>query len=158
LRNATVQTLRLTSLSLVEEMAAIIHKYHPETRIYFTNQKFDNDDDKAIFNLFAGEAQGMAMGPGAMVRDRMQHLAAGHRQTHRMDLFPLTLVTVRMHLYPKELLHQLPPTQKLLYYNEITHWKYAQHAFVQMYPRPDKDGNHPPHWSHEFTKGVPISF
>jgi hypothetical protein len=61
-------------------------------------------------------------------------------------------------LYPKELLHQLPPSQKLMYYNEITHWKYAQHAFIQMYPRPDKDGNHPPHWSHEIYERRPDQF
>ena len=38
----------LTFIKTVEEMAAIIHRYHPKTKIYFTNQKFDNDDDEAI--------------------------------------------------------------------------------------------------------------
>ena len=42
----------LTFIKLVEEMSAIIHKYHPESRIYFTNQKFDNEDDNAIFKYF----------------------------------------------------------------------------------------------------------
>jgi hypothetical protein len=147
----------LTFIKTVEEMAAIIHRYHPETRIYFTNQKFDNDDDNAIFSYLQEKPRkwlwAWGYGPGSDATSWQP----GHRQTHRMDLFrypgygPYSL-------YPKEILHQLPPQHKLLYYNEITHWKYAQHAFVQMYPRADRDGNLPPHWSHDIYERRPDQF
>jgi len=49
----------------------------------------------------------------------------------------------------------MPARHVLMYYNEITHWKYAQHAFVQMYPRADKNGDLPPHWSHDIYERIP---
>lgn len=147
----------LIFIKLVEEMAAIIHKYHPQTRVYFTNQKFDNNDDKAILAWLQEKPRdwlwAWGYGPGSDATSWQP----GHRQNHRMDLFRYPGYGP-YGLYPKELLHQLPPQQKLVYYNEITHWKYAQHAFVQMYPRPDKDGNHPPHWSHEIYERRPDQF
>jgi hypothetical protein len=147
----------LTFIRTVEKMAAIIHKYHPESKVYFTNQKFENADDNAIFSYLQEQPRdwlwAWGYGPGSDAASWQP----GHRQNHRMDLFrypgygPYSL-------YPKEILHQLPPQQKLLYYNEITHWKYAQHAFIQMYPRPDRDGNHPPHWSHDIYERRPDQF
>ncbi|HWR99880.1 MAG TPA: hypothetical protein VN249_04650, partial [Prolixibacteraceae bacterium] len=144
----------LTFIKTVEKMAEIIHRYHPQTRIYFSNQKFDNADDQAIFSYLQEKPRewlwAWGFGPGSDATSWQP----GHRQTHRMDLFrypgygPYSL-------YPKEILRQLPPQQKLLYYNEITHWKYAQHAFVQMYPRADRDGNLPPHWSHDIYERRP---
>jgi hypothetical protein len=61
-------------------------------------------------------------------------------------------------LYPKEILHQLPTRHVLVYYNEITHWKYAQHAFIQMYPRADRNGDLPPHWSHDIYERRPDQY
>ena len=144
-------------IQTIEKMAAIVHKYHPETRVYFTNQKFQNADDNAIFKYLQEKPSDWLFAWGYGPGSDATSWQPGHRQTHRMDLFrypgygPYSL-------YPKEILHQLPPEVKLLYYNEITHWKYAQHAFVQMYPRPDKQGNHPPHWSHEIYERRPDQF
>ena len=147
----------LTFIKLVEEMAAIIHKYHPQTRIYFTNQKFDNDDDNAIFAYLQEKPRpwlwAWGYGPGSDATSWQP----GHRQTHRMDLFRYPGYGP-YGLYPKEILHQLPMQQVLVYYNEITHWKYAQHAYIQMYPRTDRNGDHPPHWSHEIYERRPDQF
>src|SRR5690606_13087444 len=38
---------------------------------------------------------------------------------------------------------------------EITHWRYSQHGYIQMYPSADKNGNQPPHWSHEIYERRP---
>ena len=137
----------LTFIKVVERMANAIHKYHPETRISFTNQKFDDDDDQAIFKYLQEEPRewlwAWSYGPGS---DAMSW-QPGHRQTHRMDLFhhpgygPFDR-------YNQEIMHQLPPQQTLIHYNEITHWRYAQHAYVQMYPRADRNGDLPPPWNH----------
>lgn len=147
----------LTFIKTVEKMADIIHHYHPETRIYFTNQKFDNADDQAIFAYLQETPRdwlwAWGYGPGSDATSWQP----GHRQTHRMDLFDYPGYAPYS-LYPKEILHQLPPQQKLLYYNEMTHWKYAQHAFIQMYPRADRDGNLPPHWSHDIYERRPDQF
>lgn len=147
----------LTFIKLVEEMAAIIHKYHPESRIYFTNQKFDNEDDNAIFAWLQEKPRewlwAWGYGPGSDATTWQP----GHRQTHRMDLFRYPGFGP-YGLYPKEILHQLPPRHVLVYYNEITHWKYAQHAYIQMYPRADRNGDLPPHWSHDIYERRPDQF
>ncbi|MCK5861098.1 MAG: hypothetical protein KAH38_01345, partial [Candidatus Hydrogenedentes bacterium] len=143
-----------TFIHLVEEMAGIIHRHHPETRIYFTNQKFDNDDDNAIFKYLQEKPRdwlwAWGYGPGSDATSWQP----GHRQTHRMDLFRYPGFGPYA-LYPKEILHQLPPQQVLVYYSEITHWKYAQHAYIQMYPRADRNGDLPPHWSHDIYERRP---
>ena len=147
----------LTFIKTVEAMAKVIHQYHPETRIYFTNQKFQNDDDNAILD-YLNEAPrdwlwGWGYGPGSDAASWQP----GHRQTHRMDLFRYPGYGP-YGIYPKELIRQMPGRHALLYYNEITHWKYAQHAYIQMYPRADKNGGLPPHWSHEIYERQPDQF
>ncbi len=147
----------LTFIKLVGDMANIIHKYHPDTRIYFTNQKFDNADDNAIFSYLQEKPRdwlwAWGFGPGSDATTWQP----GHRQTHRMDLFrypgfgPYSL-------YPLEIVRQMPPQHKLVYYNEITHWKYAQHAYIQMYPRADKNGDLPPHWGHDIYERRPDQY
>lgn len=147
----------LIFINLVEEMSEIINKYHPKSRIYFTNQKFDNDDDDAIFSYLQEKPRtwlwAWGYGPGSDATTWQP----GHRQTHRMDLFKYPGFGP-YGLYPKEILHQLPPQQVLVYYNEITHWKYAQHAYIQMYPRADRNGDLPPHWSHHIYERRPDQF
>ncbi len=141
-------------IRLVEDYAAIIHRYHPDAQVMFTNQKFDNEDDLAIFRYLREHPntglRAFCVGPGS---DAMSW-QPGHRQHHRMDLFrypgfgPFSR-------YMQEIVHQLPPHVDLAFYNEITHWRYAQHAYIQAYPRPDKDGNHPPHWNHFIYERMP---
>lgn len=147
----------LTFIKLVEEMAGIIHKHHPQTRIYFTNQKFDNADDNAIFNFLNEKPRdwlwAWGYGPGSDATTWQP----GHRQTHRMDLFKYPGFGPYS-LYPLEIVKQMPARHKLVYYNEITHWKYAQHAYIQMYPRADKNGDLPPHWGHDIYERRPDQY
>lgn len=147
----------LKFITLVEEMSTIIHKYHPDSRIYFTNQKFDNEDDNAIFRYLQEKPRtwlwAWGYGPGSDATTWQP----GHRQTHRMDLFRYPGFGP-YGLYPKEILHQIPSRHKLVYYNEITHWKYAQHAYIQMYPRADRNGALPPQWSHDIYERRPDQF
>lgn len=147
----------LTFIKLVEEMATIIHKYHPESRIYFTNQKFDNEDDNAIFQYLQEKPRSWLWAWGYGPGSDATTWQPGHRQTHRMDLFEYPGFGP-YGLYPKEIIHQIPARHKLIYYNEITHWKYAQHAYIQMYPRADRNGDLPPHWSHEIYNRRPDQF
>ena len=141
-------------IETVAEMAEIVRKYHPNSRIFIVNQKFDDADDRAIFDYLQSEPRewlwAFGYGPGSDATTWQP----GHRQTHRMDLFrypgygPFAL-------YPREILRELPPRHQLVYFNEITHWKYAQHAYIQMYPRADRNGDLPPHWSHEIYERRP---
>ncbi|MCH2212056.1 MAG: hypothetical protein MK110_12190 [Fuerstiella sp.] len=137
----------LTFIRVVEQMAAIIHRYHPATKIYFTNQKFDNADDNAIFRYLQEKPRdwlwAWGYGPGSDAATWQP----GHRQTHRMDLFRYPGFGP-FDLYPREILRQLPPRHVLTYYNEITHWRYSQHGYIQMYPRADRAGDLPPRTGH----------
>ncbi|UCH35877.1 MAG: hypothetical protein JSV65_05860, partial [Armatimonadota bacterium] len=98
----------LQFIKLVEEMAAIIHKYHPRTRVWFTNQKFNNDDDNAIFRYLQEKPRewlwAWGYGPGS---DAMSW-QPGHRQTHRTDLFRYPGFGPPDR-YNQEIVRQLPP-------------------------------------------------
>ena len=143
-----------TFIKVVEQMAEIWHRHHPDSRVYFTNQKFDNEGDLAILEYLREEPRewlwAWGYGPGS---DAMSW-QPGHRQNHRMDLFRYPGFGPYSR-YNHELLHQLPPEQVLVYYNEITHWRYSQHGYIQMYPRADKDGHLPPHWNHALYERRP---
>ena len=58
-----------TYIEMCADMAAIIHKYHPETQIFATNQKLDNAGDRAIFKYLQEEPRtwlrALCFGPGS---------------------------------------------------------------------------------------------
>lgn len=141
-------------IRLIEDYATIVHRYHPQTRVLFTNQKFDNEGDLAIFRYLRENPNtgiyAFCVGPGS---DAMSW-QPGHRQNHRMDLFRYPRFGP-FSRYMHEIVHELPPYVELAFYNEITHWRYSQHGYVQAYPRPDKDGHHPPHWNHFIYERMP---
>jgi len=136
-----------TFIRLCEELAAVIHRYQPHAEIFVTNQKFDNDDDNAIFSYLQDDSRSwlraFCYGPGS---DAMSW-QPGHRQTHRMDLFRYPGFGPPGR-YLEEILHQLPPDQDLVFFNELTHWRYSQNGYIQAYPRADRNGDQPPHWNH----------
>nr|HPO09052.1 hypothetical protein [bacterium] len=134
-----------TYIRLCEDMAAIIHRYHPTTEIFATNQKLDNADDRAIFEYLNEKPRpwlrAFCYGPGSDAMTWQQ----GRRQTHRMDLFRYPGFGP-FDRYLREILHELPPTQSIVFFNELTHWYYSQYGYVHFQPPPDRDGNTPPHW------------
>ncbi len=136
----------LTYIRLCADMAKIIRRYHPATQFFATNQKFDNDDDSAMFTYLQQQPvpwlRALAYGPGS---DAMSW-QPGHRQTHRMDLFRYPGFGP-YDRYLKEILHQLPPETDIVFFNELTHWRYSQNGYIQAYPRADRNGDRPPHWN-----------
>lgn len=144
----------LAFIRLCRDFAAIVHRYHPDAQVMVTNQKFSNEDDLAIFRYLRENPgdwlRAFVCGPGS---DAMSW-QPGHRQNHRMDLFryPGFAPPGR---YLQEILHELPPQQDLALYTELTHWRYSQNGYAQAYPRPDKEGNQPPHWGHGVYERMP---
>jgi len=134
-------------IRLCEDMAKIIREKDPATEFFVTNQKFDNDDDNAIFEYLREKPRtwlrAFCYGPGS---DAMSW-QPGHRQTHRMDLFRYPGFGP-YDRYLKEILHQLPPQQDIVFFNELTHWRYSQNGYAQAPPRADRNGDRPPHWNH----------
>jgi hypothetical protein len=132
---------------LCEEMAEIVHRYHPKAQIMVANQKFDNESDQAIFDYLREKprpwVRAFCYGPGS---DAMGW-QPGHRQNHRMDLFRYPGFGP-FDRYVKEILHQLPPEQDIIFFNELTHSRGSQYGYIGAYPRADRDGNLPPHWNH----------
>jgi len=144
-----------TFIRLSEEMARIIHRYHPKTQILIANQKFDNEGDQAIFDYLRKEprpwVRAFCYGPGS---DAMGW-QPGHRQNHRMDLFRYPGFGP-FDRYLKEILHQLPPQQDIVFFNELTHWRYSQYGYVGAYPRADRNGDLPPRqWNHHVYERRP---
>jgi hypothetical protein len=141
-------------ITLCADLADIIHKYHPNCQIFITNQKFDAESDEAIFKYLQEKPRpwlrAFCYGPGS---DSMSW-QPGHRQTHRMDLFKYPGFGPPSR-YLHEILHQLPPEQDLVFYNEITHWRYSEFGYIQAYPRPDKQGFYPPASGHFMYERMP---
>lgn len=141
-------------IRLCEDMAAIVRRYHPRTEFFITNQKFSNESDQAVFAYLQEQPRpwlrALSYGPGS---DAMTW-QPGHRQNHRMDLFRYPGFGPPDR-YLKEMLHQLPPRHDIVFYNELTHWRYAQNAYIQAYPRADKNGDQPPHWNHFLYERMP---
>ena len=132
-----------TYIHLCEDLSNIIHSYHPATQIFCTNEKTDNAGDMAIWAYLREKPRpwlrAFCYGCGS---DGMTW-QPGRRQDHRMDLFrypgfgPLSR-------YPREIVHNLPPEQSLVYYNELTHWWYSELGYVRFPPAPDANGDVPP--------------
>jgi Domain of unknown function (DUF4838) len=144
-----------TFVRLCEDLARIVHRYHPESQIFITNQKFDNEGDQAIFDYLRETPRpwlrAFCYGPGS---DAMTW-QPGHRQNHRMDLFRYPGFGP-FDRYLKEILHQLPPQQDIVFFNELTHWRYSQYGYIGGYPRADKNGDLPPReWNHRIYERRP---
>ena len=132
-----------TYIHTCEESSAVIHQYHPNTEIFCTNEKTDNAGDIAIWEYLREKPRpwlrAFCYGCGS---DGMTW-QPGRRQDHRMDLFrypgfgPFSR-------YPQEIVHNLPPEQSLVYYNELTHWWYSELGYVRFPPAPDARGDVPP--------------
>ncbi len=141
-------------IRLAEDMANIIRRYHPRTEFFITNQKFSNESDQAIFDYLREKPRpwlrAFCYGPGS---DAMSW-QPGHRQNHRMDLFRYPGFGPPDR-YLKEILHQLPPLHDIVFYNELTHWRYSQNGYIQAYPRADKNGDLPPQWNHFVYERMP---
>jgi len=134
-----------TYIRLCEELSAIIHRYHPNTEIFCTNEKTDNAGDEAIWAYLREKPRpwlrAFCVGCGS---DAMTW-QPGRRQDHRMDLFRYPGFGPYSR-YPQEILHNLPPEQDLVCYNEVTHWWYSELGYVRFPPAPDANGDVPPHW------------
>jgi hypothetical protein len=119
-----------TYIRLMHEIADILHKYHPETKILATNQDLTSEGDQAIFDYLNSRdsswLHAIRYGPGA---DQMQTYIRGpvHPQWFEYEGFgPLGN-------YLKRRYHELPPTTNIALYSDITHWMQAQFAV----PHPD---------------------
>jgi hypothetical protein len=134
-----------TYIEMCADIAAIVHKYHPETEIFATNQKLDNAGDQAIFDYFNERPRtwlsALCIGPGS----NAMSWQPGRRQDHRLDLFRYPAFGP-VDRYFREMLHQLPPNQSLVFFTDLTHWVYSEYGLVNYEPIPDRDGHTPPHW------------
>jgi len=132
-------------IRLVHDLAAIARKYHPNIKVFASNQKLDNDGDKAIFTYLQQSdgpwLQGFCMGPGSNAMGWMP----GRRQDHRMDLFDHPGFGPWSR-YPQEVLHQLPPQVDLINFTDLTHWVYSEYGLMDHELIPDRNHDLPPHW------------
>jgi hypothetical protein len=132
-------------IEMCADIAAIILKHHPKTRFFATNQKLDNASDQAIFDYLNAQPRpwltALCYGPGSSAMSWQP----GRRQDHRMDLFEYPAFGP-MDRYVREIVHQLPPTQTLVFFTDVTHWVYSEYGLVANMLGPDRNGDVPPHW------------
>ncbi len=132
-----------TYVRLCKEMADIIHKYHPQTEVFITNQKLDNAGDRAIFEFLRANPgdwlRAICFGPGSNAMGWMP----GRRQDHRTDLFRYRAFGA-LDRYCREIIHQMPPQQSLVFFTDLTHWVYSQYGLMDHEMLADRDGEVPP--------------
>lgn len=134
-----------TFVRLCEDYARILHRHHPNTKVFIGNQKLDNAGDLAIFEYLQEEPRewisGIVYGPGSNAMGWMP----GRRQDHRTDLFEYARHGA-LSGYLRYMLHQLPPQQDILLFTDLTHWVYSQYGLMDHEIIPDRDHMTPPEW------------
>jgi len=112
-----------TYIKLLHEIADILHKYHPDTKILATNQDLTNEGNQAIFDYLNSQDSSwlyaIRYGPGA---DEMQTYIRGPvnpRWFVYEGFGPLGNYLKYMH-------HELPRTTNIALYTDITHWMQSQ--------------------------------
>ena len=108
-------------IRMCADVAKIIHRHHPQTKIFATNQKLDNAGDRAIFAYLNEQPRqwltALCYGPGS----NAMSWQPGRRQDHRIDLFAYPGFGP-LGGYLREMLHQLPPQQSIVFFTDLTHW------------------------------------
>ncbi len=134
-------------IRLVQELATIVRRDRPQTKIFASNQKLDNAGDQAIIDYLNASQEpwltAFCFGPGS---NAMSWLP-GRRQDHRMDLFDHPGYGPWSR-YFHEVLHQLPDGTGTIMFTDLTHWVYSEYGLMDHALIPDRNGDLPPHWGH----------
>lgn len=114
-----------TYIQLTHEIADILHKYHPQTKVIATNQDLTNEGNLAIFDYLnkhdASWLYALRYGPGA---DEMQTYIRGPvnpRWFEYEGFGPLGNYLKYMH-------RELPTTTTIVGFTDVTHWMQAQYG------------------------------
>ncbi len=134
-----------TYVLMCADMAKVILKYLPHTRIYITNQELSNAGDQFIFDHLNQAPQtwmaGIYYGPGS----NAMSWNGTKRPDHRSDLFEYPAFGV-FDRYLREMIHELPRQQSILLFTDLTHWIASQYGLLASDPMPDLNHRMPPHW------------
>jgi hypothetical protein len=114
-----------TYIQLTHEIADILHKYHPKTKVIATNQDLTNEGNLAIFGYLntrdSSWLHAIRYGPGA---DEMQTYIRGPvnpRWFEYEGFGPLGNYLKYMH-------RELPRTTTILGFTDVTHWMQSQYG------------------------------
>ncbi len=136
-----------TLIRLAEDYAHILHRYHPNTKVFVGNQKLDNAGEQAIFDYVQAEPRewlaGIVYGPGS----NAMGWTPGRRQDHRTDLFEYARRGA-MSGYLREMHRQLGPRHDILLFTDLTHWVYSQYGLMDHEIIADRDYATPPRWDY----------
>jgi hypothetical protein len=128
-----------TYIRLVHEIADLLHKYHPDTKVLASNQDLTNEGNQAIFDYLNSKDSSWLYGIRyAPASDEMQTYIRGPvnpRWFEYEGFGPLGN-------YLKHLHHELPRTTNIVLFSDISHWMQAQYgvphpdlAFAAVYDR-----------------------
>ncbi|MBI5091308.1 MAG: hypothetical protein HZB26_02570 [Candidatus Hydrogenedentes bacterium] len=124
-----------TFVHLSEEIANLWLKQHPNSIVQIANQDLSNDGDQAIFDYLNEKPrpwlEGIAYGPGSNA------MSSYFRGELREDLFEYPGAGP-VNRYLAEMLNQLPKSQKITHYSDITHWISAQYQVEHPDPHIEK--------------------
>ena len=132
-----------TYVLMCADIAKIILKHLPRTRIYITNQELSNAGDQFIFDYLNQAPQpwlaGLYFGPGSNAIS----WNGTKRPDHRLDLLEYPAFGL-LDRYLREMIHELPKRQSILLFTDLTHWLSSQYGFLASDPMSDFEREMPP--------------
>lgn len=118
-----------TYLSLVEDTYEVLKKYHPEAKIWISNQALDYEQQQILFEYLNTKApdwlEAFAYGPGG---DIAQTYLNPEKEVTKFEYMEFG----KINRYLKELFRLLPAKYKLILYPDITHPYRAQYEIEQL--------------------------
>ncbi len=128
-----------TYYRLCVEIAAIIHRYHPQCKVMISNQEFSIEDNRRFFDLMRREnspgVNGYVYAPGCSENSSYGYVVPDPDWMRYPGVYPAST-------FLKSRLKYLNPEQQVMAMMDIGHWNRVQNSvpridpvFSEIYPR-----------------------
>lgn len=120
-----------TVYNLSKEIADVLHKYHPNAKVYVSNQEYDWNENDLFFNRIRNEDSswlaGYSYAPGGSENSTYGYL----KLNEKWNIYPGCSPD---YTFLKSRLNYLHPYQDILSFPDITHWKRSENGLKVIDP------------------------
>lgn len=114
-----------TYFELSKDLADLLHHYHPEAKVFITNQDFSHADNEWLFNKISQENPswlgGYCYAPGGSENSTYGGVTINPRWNQFPGLYPKAA-------FLKSRLQYLHPKNEVIAFTDISHWKRAENG------------------------------
>ncbi len=121
----------MTYYKLLSELSELVHKYHPEAKVYFANQNFTISDNEMFFRKIHDEnpkgINGYCYAPGGSENSTYGYIKINPKWNRYSGRYPKSS-------FLKSRLFYLHPGQSVMAIEDISHWKRAENGLPYIDP------------------------